>query len=236
MKYDAGFLLDCMLLRIKSKAAYVHLKKYKLLPLPSLSTIRRLISSMPCTFGFNQHALKSIKDALAPHPRSFRLGTLVWDEMAIEVSLEFDAHKLKFEGMADYGDVGVDFKSQQGQLADHALVYIFRPFRLPWIQPVAVFATKGAAPGDVLHDIMQRAILAIFHQGGIVKAVVCDGAQSNKKAIALCGVSGDMLMENHHIEHPAVKNEKIYFFCDAPHMIKCIRNNMLMHTEVQVQL
>ena len=235
MKYDAGFLMQCMLMRIKSRAAYIHLRKTKLLPLPSLPTLRRLISSLPCTFGFNKFALKAIKQALINKPASFRIGTLMWDEMAIETSIEFDAQKLKFEGFVDFGDLGVDVKAQLGKMADHALVYIFRPFRLQWIQPIAVFATKGAAPGDIIHDIMQRAIMALFHQGAVVKAVVCDGASTNKKAAELCNISSHATkLARHSFMNPALKDERIFFFFDVPHIIKCIRNNFLQHGDVQV--
>lgn len=67
-----------------------------------------------------------------------------------------------------------------------------------------------------------------------VKAIVCDGAQSNKKAYTLAGISGAMIDLQHSMIHPTVKNENIYFFFDVPHILKCIRNNMLLYDNVQV--
>jgi hypothetical protein len=60
--------------------------------------------------------------------------------------------KLVFEGFVDYGeDDGfsepITLKKHEGELADHALVLIFRPYRYSWIQPIAFYATKGACPG-----------------------------------------------------------------------------------------
>lgn len=44
MRYDAEWLMECLLMRIKSPRAYKHLRANMLLPLPCPDTIRRLIS------------------------------------------------------------------------------------------------------------------------------------------------------------------------------------------------
>jgi hypothetical protein len=45
MRYDHSFLIQCVILRMKSYLAYVHTRKIGLLPLPTQSTMRRLLSS-----------------------------------------------------------------------------------------------------------------------------------------------------------------------------------------------
>lgn len=45
MKYDKEFMKECMLLKKKSVAAYKHIKARKLLPLPSVATVQKLINS-----------------------------------------------------------------------------------------------------------------------------------------------------------------------------------------------
>lgn len=124
-----------------------------------------------------------------------RYGSLVWDEMAIAEDLTFDSKKLVFEGFVDYGEddglsESITLKSHEGELADHVLVFIFRPYRFSWIQPIACYATKGACPGGVIHQLLARAITVLEQNDAIVKNVVCDGAQSNKTVMKLCGVSG----------------------------------------------
>ncbi|KAK4013522.1 hypothetical protein OUZ56_026076 [Daphnia magna] len=59
MRYDPGFLLQCLLLKMKSTSAYKHLRNRSILPHPD--TIRKLLSSTPCKFGYNESALDSIK-------------------------------------------------------------------------------------------------------------------------------------------------------------------------------
>jgi hypothetical protein len=72
--------------------------------------------------------------------------------MSITKSLKFDPQKLQFEGFVDYGldDINEDPKSATDQLEDHCLVFIFRPYRSSWVQPIAVLATKGAARGLII--------------------------------------------------------------------------------------
>ena len=128
IRYDADFVMECLLLRIKCKAAYNHLRDQKILPLPSLSTMRRLLSCMPCTFGLNSFALSAIKRTISEKPRAERMGSLVLDEMSIASSIEFNSQELKFDGFVDFGGL-VTVDEQSNSLADHALVLMFRPYR-----------------------------------------------------------------------------------------------------------
>ena len=189
MRYDTEFLMECLLLRIRSKQAYMKIKERKLLPLPHPTTIRRLLSSMPCSFGQNEFALASIKRHLDGKSKSMRYGSLVWDEMAIKEDITFNSQKLQFDGHVDFGNE-IIINKHSGQLADHALLFVFRPYLSSWIQPFAVYATKGAAPGESLHELLCKAIVALGSHGAIVKSVVCDGAQSNKRVMALFGITG----------------------------------------------
>ena len=167
------------------------MKENKILPLPDPSTIRRLLSCMPCTFGLNGFALAAIKNQLTKLGKEFQYGTLSWDEFAIQEDYNFDSKKLEFDGHVEYGSEGLTIKDKSaGLLADHALVFIFRPYRFGWIQPIACYATRGACPAELLQELMARAITALELNNAIVKSVVCDGAQSNKGVMKICGVDG----------------------------------------------
>ena len=232
MRYDADWLMECLLLKIKSPAAYKHIRQVGILPLPCPSTIKRLLSSMPCKFGFNEEALSAIKRMLESLPLHLRRGSLVWDEMSITKSIKFDSQQLRFEGFVDFGSGNLDEDVDIGQgLADHALVFLFRPYRSSWIQPIAVFATKGAAPGRILSRLLIKAIAALEVVGARVTSVTCDGAQPNKTVWKHCGLTG-VPDENGNVKcsmpHPTVddEDERIWFLQDVPHLFKCIRNHI----------
>lgn len=64
MRYELAFVINATLLFVKSHAVYVFLGESNLLPLPSASTIRRMLSSSECSFGFSQLALDAICEKL----------------------------------------------------------------------------------------------------------------------------------------------------------------------------
>ncbi|KAK4024474.1 hypothetical protein OUZ56_009897 [Daphnia magna] len=70
---------------------------------------------------------------------------------------------MHFEGFIDYGQEEIEDNHTEftDQLADHALVFIFRPYRSSWIQPITVFATKGAAPGHVTSRLLAKSIVVL---------------------------------------------------------------------------
>ena len=225
MRHEPEFLLDCLLLRLKSTSTYEHLRSSGILPLPDKSTLRRLLSTTKPTFGFHDFALNSIADNLQNLPPSERYGAICFDEMKISTDVTFDSQSLKFEGFVDYGE-GVDISDHEQQFADHVLLFSFRPYRSKWIQPIGVFATKGAAPGEMLHNLLMRAITALYEHGTIVKSVVCDGAQTNKQLTALCGISGKIEEgAQNAFPHPLEDDELIFWFFYMPHLIKCTRNH-----------
>ncbi len=132
----------------------------------------------------------------------------------------------------DYG--GESLTNKSDKLADHALVLMFRCYRSKWVQPIAVYATSGAASSNVIQTIVVKAITALEKKGAIVNNVVCDGHQTNKGVHRLFGVSGQMDNVTHYIIHPTDPDEKIYFLFDVPHIMKCIRNHIFTHKYVQV--
>ena len=92
-------------------------------------------------------------------PENLKRGSLVWDEMSVKKSLQFNKQRMKFDGLIDYGDINIKQKSDK--LADHALVLMFRPYREKWVQPIGVYATSGAASAEVIQSLVLRAIMTL---------------------------------------------------------------------------
>ena len=153
MRYDTEFLMECLLLRIKSKKAYDHLKTAKILPLSHPNTIRRLPGGMDCKFGMNDFALQCIKRNLVRKMKNLCYGSVFFDEMKIAENITFNAKTLTFDGYVDFGS-DFEITKHEVQIADHVLVVGFRPYRASWIQPITAFAAKGATPASALHEHM----------------------------------------------------------------------------------
>jgi len=213
MRYDDVFLMACLLLKLKSPRAYRHIRKEGLLPLPSINTVRRMLSSTECKFGFNDLALTTMKNALQGAPFSSTWGQLIFDEVKIKKDLTFDKGTLEHHRIVDFGK-DLETKIAKG-LADHVLVFMFRQYKCKWIQPFACFASKGAASGSVLFELITKAIVILHNIGATVKGVVSDGAQPNKSAYAMFKIDGrrksDRQCQQFFIIHPLDSKTKIFF-------------------------
>ncbi|KAL1482039.1 hypothetical protein MTO96_015125 [Rhipicephalus appendiculatus] len=228
MRYTRMWVTNCLLLRIASPKAYGLLRSMKLLPLPTSSRLNQIVSGVPCEYGYNAVALETIQAFFKDKPGVQRCGTLVLDEIKLKESVDFNRSTYKFDGF-------VDFSNTAGQSrvtsADHALVIMFIPLFHKWVQPVASFATKGAAPGFVLAKLVLECVLQLERHSASVIAVVSDGSGNNKSMWTHLGVSGKLANPFNKIPHPTLEDGRfLHFLCDVPHIIKCVRNHLLSHT------
>ena len=223
MRYKANWLLECLTLRIKSSKVYDHLFRSGILPLPHPNTLRSLLGGMSSEFGFNKQALEAIKKILRGKSQAQRLGILCFDELSIKEDLTFNTSTFQFEGFVNLGS-SIDEATRK--LANHGLVFMFRPLLDSWVQPIAVFASCNAASGEDLNRLLLKAIVLLETYGARVLSVVCDGAQSNKSLWKTLGVSVKNDGIVNQIPHPTVPDAKIYFVLDPPHAFKCVRNQI----------
>lgn len=177
VRYARTWVMNCLLLRIASPKAYNLLRSMKLLPLPTCSRLNQILSGVPCEYGYNEVALDTIRAFFRDKPAVQRCGTLVLDEIKLKESVDFNKSTYKFDGF-------VNFSSSQGEAAtvpaDHALVIMFIPLFHNWVQPVASFATRGAAPGFVLAKLVLECVIELERHNALVIAVVSDGAGNNQ--------------------------------------------------------
>lgn len=244
MRYEADWLLECYLLRIKSPTLYEHLRVRKILPLPCFDTVRALLRGMSPNFGINTAALDALEMHLAGRPLHECLGCLMYDELGLGEELKFDKQTYQFDGIVrgyNFDDEDDDWEEQDDQLeakdddiklADHALVFIFRSYLLNFVQPIAVYPAKTAVPGKVLFRLFMRILIALEERGARVVTVVSDGAQTNATVWRLCNISGS-IDGNNVMNHPKV-DEPIFFMRDPPHLIKTCRNVFMKNDESQV--
>jgi hypothetical protein len=95
MRYDADWLLESLLLSIKSPKAYAHLRKENILPLPSPSVLLKMIIAVSGDFGFNEFAIKDLADYMRNRPLNERFCSLMRDEITISSELKFNKNTTK---------------------------------------------------------------------------------------------------------------------------------------------
>ena len=70
---------------------------------------------------------------------------------------------MQIQGFVDFGKFTLNRQKQE--LEDHALVFMFQPFWGKWVQALACFLSKGAAPGKVLHYLVMECIILLEKSG-----------------------------------------------------------------------
>lgn len=83
-----------------------------------------------------------------------------------------------------------------------------------WKQPVFVDFDTKITP-EILDDVIKQ----LYRIDYVVIVCVCDCGSGNQGLCKLLGIS----YENTWISHP-ITNDNIYFFSDAPHILKLVRN------------
>lgn len=132
LRYDPEWILDCILLRIRSPAYYSFLRENGFMPLPCMTTLQNYISGMNAQFGFDAGLFIQLKQKLENIPEIERMGILMWDEITIQKHIEINKTTGMIIGMTDFGDLMPPDK-QLNEYADHALVFLFQPHCGGWV-------------------------------------------------------------------------------------------------------
>lgn len=231
-RYTTDWLLDALLIRCKSTRAYKFLRNNGYLPLPSISTLNRSIKTLRPEFGFDRALSAGLSEKLKSFPVAERRGMLMFDELQISKNIDFRVDTGKIVGMVDFGDLTTaEHMRQEG---DHALVFLFQPHRGGWMQTIGSFCSLGTTPTFILSKLIVQAIILLENCGALVDGIVCDGATTNRAALGTFGFNGQKGTVNNKMVNPCAENRHIYFFCDTPHLLKTIRNNLLKAKEFKV--
>ena len=190
---------------------------------------------MDCPCGFDPRFFEILKAHFAEKSPMELHGLLLVDEMSTRKSLLLDLKTMKFKGMEDLGDTAP--KEIESKMADHGLVIMFQPLYDNYSQPIAVFASKGPTGGDVLAKLLVQAIVLLENAGAKIHGIVADGGKPNRKMWTEMGCSGKMDESfKNWFEHPTDEARKVYFFSDAPHLMKTIRNRLAGSGKLQVRI
>lgn len=148
-------------------------------------------------------------------------GTLLIDEMALSESISLDTKTMNFKGFVDLGHFTPP--DQQNVRADHALVFMFQPFRGKWVQVLGSFLSKNSVTSRILHKLILECLLLLGEAGFHVDVVTMDGAQWNRGVWSLFGI-GDGKFS---CKHPCDPTRRLWMISDFPHLIKCFRNGLM---------
>ncbi|XP_075723751.1 uncharacterized protein LOC142765832 [Rhipicephalus microplus] len=163
MLYEKEWILECVLLRMRSPKLYEQLRKQKVLILPSRTCLQRYTRSFKSGFGFNKAVFNALAIKTKDMDISSRHGGIIFDEMKLAEHFNVSAAGT-VEGFVDLGK----FTQEEDRTtpADHGMVMMFQPFQGDWTQILGVFSSKGNIKAEMLAKLLLEAIL-LSEQAGL---------------------------------------------------------------------
>ena len=197
-------------------------KAYKMLSklfiLPSKTSLRRYISKMPTATGISQGALNIIKKKVDSMKDDEKLCTLCMDEISLKTNLYYDISNDKIIGLEDFGN-----GTRTNKVANSALVILLRSISGKWKQPLGYALVNEGCPTKEMEELMKDAIDKVEGIGLNVVVVMSDLGSNFQSLAKHLGVTPEQPWFIHN-------KKKYYLIFDPPHLIKCIRNNLMKYT------
>lgn len=82
LRYANQWIYECLLIKIKSRKTYIHLRKHKILVLPSIRTLDKYIKVIGGSYGFLENTFKILAQKTAKMKKFDLRGTY---EVALKV-------------------------------------------------------------------------------------------------------------------------------------------------------
>ena len=226
-RYHPHVIRFCLSLHAKSPAAYKELRDSGVLVLPSQRTLRDYRNLFKPKPGFNPENIQRLKELSNDYFDIQRYVVLSFDEMKIQAKLVFDKRTNELIGFVDLGEENLnEALTSTNELVTHALAFLVRGVATDLKYTLAYFLTK---------DVTSYQLMSLFWKAVCVLEIACnlwicaavsDGASPNRRCYEMhadiAGNSSEGLV--HATINLFCPSRKIYFFSDAPHLVKTARN------------
>lgn len=145
--------------------------------LPSIRTLQSILQKVnihPGPINFmNQH----LKKQIGLMKERDKVCFLMWDEMSLQLHVDYDATKKHILGFEDFG------KKRSARFADHALVFMIRGIQSGWKFPLAYYFYDGVLKTDQLIEWIKDIAKIIIESGLYLVAFICNDEKRNITAI-----------------------------------------------------
>ncbi|XP_054276526.1 uncharacterized protein LOC128995529 [Macrosteles quadrilineatus] len=151
--------LQALAMRYKSPALYDQMRSDGF-ALPSTSTIARWLQSINLRPGVCSEIIGLIRNKVKHMGDWEKNAVILFDEMSIKSSLEYDSKRDVVEGLFDLGEDG-----RKPYPATHVLLFMARGLTYRWKMPIAYFATNKMVNGSVVAKLIPKCINAMQDAG-----------------------------------------------------------------------
>ena len=228
VKYHPMVIRYALSLAAKSPSCYEEIRQSKILVLPSQRTLRDYRNYIRPTRGYQDSVVEELKLLTDAYFDTQRYVVVLFDEMKVQSNLVFDKHTGELIGYVDLGDPNINYGNleKQDEIATYALVFLVRGVCTELKFALAYFATTGVTSAQLMPLFWEGVCILETSCNLWVIAATSDGASPNRKFYRLHkdldgGAGKDVCYRTINLYAP---NRYIYFFSDAPHLVKTTRN------------
>ena len=220
--------------------AYEQIRRSGFLSLSHRTTLNKYTGFTTIGTGFNPDMIKCMYDGVKfTELKEFEKHIiLLFDGMKIKSGLVYSKSSGTIVGFTELGDINEEFNefdrafngvNQEKKLASHVLCVMARGLFKHINYPLGYFSSCGFDSAQ-LFPVLWHATGILEMAGFKVDAMVSDGASPNRRFYWLHQLAGRSNLSNdgavYWIWNRYDKSRKIYYFCDVPHLMKTLRNNL----------
>lgn len=231
VRYHPMIIRFCLSLAAKSPSCYEELRNSNVLVLPSQRRLRDYRNAIRPERGFQEEVINELKDQADSYFDVQRYVVLLFDEMKIMSNLVLDKVTGELIGFTDLGDPDLNYGvlEKADEIASHALAFLVRGVCTELKFCLAHFATNGVTAAQLMPLFWQAVSILETACNLWVIAATSDGASPNRRFYRMHkgldgGADTDVCYRSINLYAP---HRFIYFFSDAPHLIKTTRNCLL---------
>lgn len=198
----------------KSPSTYKFMSKNGII-LPGETTVRRWLVSISFSTGFPKAYMDQIRLKISGMSENEKKCAILFDEVAIMKTLEYNKVLDEIEGYEYLGILG-----RTNKIGSQALVVMVRCLYSNWKFPLCYFFTGSGVKGNNLVNIIKDCVQQILDLGLSPKCIICDQGAQNRRMYTLLGGNEDQ-------PSTTICGKKLFLIYDMPHLIKSVRNNLL---------
>ena len=231
VRYHPMIIRFCLSLAAKSPSCYEELRNSKVLILPSQRRLKDYRNAINPKRGFQGEVVMELKKLTEAYFDVQRYVVILFDEMKVTANLVFDKVTGELIGFTDLGDPELNFTvlEKVDNVATHALAFLIRGVCTELKFCLAHFATTGVTADQLMPLFWEAVCILEVNCNLWVMAATSDGASPNRRFYRLHkamdgGSDKDVCYRSINLY---ARDRFIYFFSDAPHLVKTARNCLL---------
>ncbi|XP_046595750.1 uncharacterized protein LOC107223825 isoform X2 [Neodiprion lecontei] len=234
-RYSNEWIMQCLLLNIKSPSLYEYLRVNNILPLPCSTTIRRYFSlaNKKCNFDQNfTEVLRRKFDKLKQ--KGLKLdGLILLNDLETKNPMDISAESLAYVSVSDFRNDVLKSQSVNDQ-PTHGLVLMLQSLTDRQTHLVTVFKDENPIRGEQISKLIIEAIACLENCGATIHGVIADDKTMNKKIWSSLGVEGSINGIKTWFTHPVDESRKVFAFSNALHLIRCIRDQLYDNKRLRI--